>query len=95
MGARKYQDPVEHRMYRAYLIAKAGAHFRGEAWQLTAEEWFAVWRPHWSKRGRGRDSWCITRIQESEAWCPDNVEIWPRHRIRVRGAQRRRERGLA
>ena len=68
-------DPIDHAIYRTWATSRAQAHFRSEVWELTFEEYLAIWRPHWSRRGRESDSLCLTRIDFSEPWCTDNVAL--------------------
>lgn len=70
-----YKDPLEHEMHLPFLRARAQANFRNEGWTLTIEQWFAIWRDHWSQRGRGKNSLCLTRKDWTQPWSEDNIEI--------------------
>jgi hypothetical protein len=85
-------DPVEHDKYTAWSRARAQAHFRGEAWELTWPEWQQAWGDQWQRRGRTHDSLMLTRIDPLGAWKIDNVHLidrrsfgrWQRQQVRIK-----------
>jgi hypothetical protein len=83
-------DPVRHAKYTAWGRARAQAHFRGEAWALTFEDWETAWGTEWHRRGRGADNLFLVRCRPSEPWSIDNVErvTRPEFNRRQHSAQR-------
>lgn len=73
-------DPVDHRLYTDCQRARAQAKYRGEDWQITEEQYVALWRTNdnYLNKGRHKDAVCLTRIDPDSAWTIDNVEIIPR-----------------
>lgn len=49
----------------------------GVAWNLTYEEWLAIWQAsgHLHERGRRRGQYCMIRVDTQGAYEPNNVEI--------------------
>jgi hypothetical protein len=58
-----------------YAQHRANAKNRGVEWQLTFEDWWAVWEPHWDQRGPHANGAIMCRIQEPGPYSPDNVRI--------------------
>ena len=79
-----HQDPLKHQMHMPYLRSKAQARFRGEAWELTFDDYYELWRDHWEFRGRGLDDLIMSRQHENLAWSRDNCHIVTR-RDHLRG----------
>jgi hypothetical protein len=78
VGARKYfTDPFDHERHHAWNLSKVQARFRQETWNITLEEYFAIWHDPraWSQRGRAGDDLVLTRQDNTGAWHPDNVHI--------------------
>ena len=71
-------------MRMAWSRMKAQAKFRdkqgrqGEAWDLTWEEFLAIWDTKWHLRGTSKESHVLTKINQEGSWTKDNVEICPR-----------------
>lgn len=74
-----YTDPQLHAQHVAFLRARSQARFRKEEWSLTLEDYFTLWKDSWSQRGRSRDSLVLCRIDLTEGWTLDNVEITTRY----------------
>lgn len=68
-------DPLRHEMYHPWQLAKAQANFRGEGWDIDYEDYYKMWKPFWSQRGRAPDCMCMTRTDYNGDWTLDNVEI--------------------
>ena len=68
-------DPVTHAKYNNWIQQRNQANYRREPWQLTFEQWCAVWGDDWHRKGRGAQDLCMTRIDPSQAWHPDNVML--------------------
>src|SRR5690348_12983126 len=54
---------------------KNGARVRGIPWRLTFEQWWALWAPHWDKRGHGAGKLQMCRHNDSGAYEVGNVYI--------------------
>jgi len=54
---------------------KASAKARGIAFDLTFEQWWSLWEPHWEKRGRGSFDMCMCRRHDQGAYTLGNVRI--------------------
>lgn len=74
---RLYPDATRHDQHWAWLRKKAQAHFRGESWSLTIEQWFELWdkSDQWDNRGRHKDSSAMFMRDPKLGWHVDNVEI--------------------
>lgn len=75
---RKYHlpDPYSTR----YARSASQARFRGEEWAFTQDTWYKVWQDSGviAHMGRGVHQYCMTRVDNLEAWGPHNVIIIPR-----------------
>lgn len=80
-------DPLRHKMYIAYGRAKCQAVWRGEGWDLTFEEYEALWQGRWHLRGRTRDTLCLARVDYDLPWSITNCDIITRREHNVRQAQ--------
>lgn len=61
---------------------------RGIDWQLSFEEWWAIWEPHWE--GRGRSGMMMCRKVEPGPYSVDNVYIGTQ---KQNSADRKRNKG--
>lgn len=68
-------NPLVHEKYKAYLVSKAQASFRGEPWLMTFEDYCDAWGIHWNLRGRDSTDLCMTRINLTGPWQKDNVML--------------------
>lgn len=70
-------DPIDHRLYTDCQRARAQAHFRGEEWTITEQEYIAIWRKDdaYLKKGRTTMSICMTMSDPDLGWHTDNVEL--------------------
>ena len=71
-------DAVLNCQRRQFTQQRNQAQWRKEQWQLEWEEWLELWLPEWHRRGRTRDSVCMSRRDRTGPWHRDNVEIIPR-----------------
>ena len=71
-------DPVTHKKYRVWIQQKNQAQYRQEGWAIPFEEWMEIWGDQWANRGREKGTVCMTRLDWSLPWTPDNVRIVPR-----------------
>lgn len=85
-------DPVRHAQYIAYGRAKCQASFRGEGWDLTFEEYEAMWQGRWHLRGRTKNTLCLARIDYDQPWSITNCDIITRAEHNRRQAQWRMSR---
>jgi len=68
-------DPVRHKRYFIWLQQKNQAQFREEGWDLSFDRWLEIWGDKIEKRGRTRDSYCMTRKDPFKPWTEDNVQV--------------------
>lgn len=71
-------DEAKHRAYGPWLVMKAQAAFRNEAWDLPFEDFYAAWDGRFDQRGRSAESLSMTRRDPTGAWHRDNVMILTR-----------------
>ena len=70
-------DPIDHKLYTDCQRARAQARFRREEWTITEQEYIEMWRKddRYLKKGRTRESLCLTMQNSSLGWHVDNVEF--------------------
>lgn len=69
-------DAIKHEKYYAWLKHRSQAQYRGEAHDLTFEEWESIWTDElFLQRGRHTDAKCLVMIDNTIGWCLSNVEI--------------------
>jgi len=56
-------------------MARCQARFRGEAWELSLQDWFKIWEHAWPLRGRQAHSVNLFRINTLEPWSRSNCEL--------------------
>ena len=73
----KYEDMFDRIRHVPYLRQKAQCKFRGEAFELTFENFCTLWdtEEKWCARGRNRADLVLTRIDIQGPWSMTNVEI--------------------
>lgn len=59
--------------WRAFTVSRLQARHRGEDWQLTYEEWWSLWKPHWHNRGRHAEAIQMSRRRHYLPWKPSNI----------------------
>lgn len=73
---RRFQDPVQHEKYYAYLKHRCQARYRGERYQLTWTQWQRLWPQElWHRRGRGPRSLRLTQKNSKLGWSLRNCEV--------------------
>lgn len=87
-------DKQLHDMYTPWMKARAQAHFRGEDWELTFDDWVELWKDNWLERGRARDAKCMSRRDPDGAWSPANTIVITRHEHLKLQAEHRRSSGI-
>lgn len=60
---------------KRYNEQKLGAKRRGIEFNLTFDEWWGIWRPYWSNRGRNVGNYVMCRTMDSGAYEVGNVRI--------------------
>jgi hypothetical protein len=58
-----------------YAQHRASARERGIAFDLTFEEWWEIWEPHFAKRGVSSGAMQMCRNGDVGAYAPGNVRI--------------------
>lgn len=73
----KYEDMFDRIRHVPYLRQKAQCKYRGEAFELTFEDFCTLWdtEEKWLGRGRDRADLVLTRIDIKGPWSMSNVEI--------------------
>ena len=56
-----------------YASHKSNAKLRGIPFNITFEEWWSLWEPHWHQRGRSSDSYQMCRKGDKGAYEVGNV----------------------
>ena len=70
-------DPIDHKLYTDCQRARAQAHYRGDEWTITEQEYIGLWREkdQYLSKGRGSDQLCLVRLDYEKGWHMDNVQI--------------------
>ena len=71
MASNLMKDKKLLAFYRQRCQAKA----RQEPWNMTYEQWYAIWDGNWDKRGRHKGAWRMRRIDYNLPWQPDNIQL--------------------
>lgn len=73
-------DPVRHAQFTAWHRARAQAHYRGEEWEITFEEYADFWTQSgvWHQRGRTCECVLMSRVDPEKPWRIDNLFITTR-----------------
>jgi hypothetical protein len=73
----KTQKEYESTPIGAFRRQRANARRRDIPWDMTFEQWQDIWNKSgkWEERGVGRNKYCMSRIDDEGAYCPENVEI--------------------
>lgn len=73
---RRFQDPVQHDKYYAYIKHKAQASHRQESHRLSWSQWQLLWPAAlWSRRGRKPKSLRLVRKDLNKGWSLKNCEV--------------------
>jgi hypothetical protein len=59
----------------AYWAQRKNALARDIDWDLNLWQWWSLWRQsgHWDNRGRGKDGYCMCRLNDTGPYSVDNV----------------------
>jgi hypothetical protein len=71
-------DQTLHDQYVAWARQKSQAEFRNEHFELSYEDFKAIWGEEWPNRGRRAHSKIMTRIDLEKGWTRENTVIWER-----------------
>lgn len=66
---------MERGAVRAFRQQRASAGQRGIGWELSFVQWWAIWEPHYDKRGRGKDQLVMCRTADKGPYAVGNVRI--------------------
>ena len=88
-----HPDPRVHDQYYGFLRMRAQANFRHEEWDLTFEEYQAIWDARWESRGKRSDQYCLTREDPEKPWNLANIICILRHDQLVRANQIKKDKG--
>lgn len=68
---------VPTNLRRAFTMQRRSAGWRGIAWRINLREWLKVWEDSGvvHLRGRGRDRYCMARIDDEGPYSPGNVKV--------------------
>ena len=75
---------IQNEQRMAWNRMKAQAKYRdkqgrqGEKWNLTWEDFLAIWDKKWHLRGTSKESYVLTKRNQEGSWTKDNVEVCPR-----------------
>lgn len=67
---RGFKDP-----HRAFAQHAANADRRGIGFELTFEQWWEIWEPHYERRGLGSDQLMMCRTGDKGPYALGNVRI--------------------
>lgn len=75
--ARRYPDPVDHKLFVDCMRARAQAWYREETWELSEDEYISLWRQnnYYQHKGRHNDEYCLVRKDYKLPWRLDNVHV--------------------
>lgn len=90
--ARQYPDPLDHKMYYAFMRMRAQAKFRGELFYLTFKDFQELWAGRFEQRGRTAESLVLTKRDLAGVWERDNVHVINRQEQLKRDGAVRRQR---
>ena len=67
---------IDMRMVKKKFYShKGGAKTRGIPFNLTFEQWWDIWRPHWHNRGSKRGQFVMCRTMDQGGYEVGNVRI--------------------
>lgn len=67
---RGFKDP-----HKAFANHVYGAASRGIPFEMTFEEWWGIWEPHYEQRGRGGEKLVMCRTGDKGPYAVGNVRI--------------------
>ena len=85
-------DVQRHIQFNAWAKSRAQAHFRGEIWNLSFEQYEAVWGDSWPMRSRHADGIMLMKKNWRKPWTIKNVELVDRVTFHQRQAKIKQDR---
>ncbi len=85
----KTQDEITRQQRKVWNTKRALAAYRKEPWSISFEQFQQLWKDHWQSRGRASDSYTMSRLDPSQPWTLENVEIQQRSVVLARNNHRR------
>lgn len=79
-------------LLRKYHLARNQARFRGQSWDITKEQFFAIWRENnlWLEDGQKLHGHVFSRKNMNQGWTVDNVHIVTReHMLQTRNKRKK------
>lgn len=73
-----YQGEIPHQQHIAWMRMKAQCKFREEQFDLTMQQFQAMWEGRWHLRGRANSALCLSRKDPLKPWDVDNCQITER-----------------
>lgn len=74
--SRRFPDEFQNELFKCWHKHRQQALWRGEQYELSVEDFFDFWpKELWDKRGRGRNSLCMIRVNDKVAWSKSNCKI--------------------
>lgn len=90
-GPRRFPDDFDNQRFLNWHKHRCQCRFRNESYDLTIEDWFALWPKNlWERRGRGRNSVCLVRKDIDLPWSLTNCEVIKRIEQLRRSAELRK-----
>lgn len=74
-SAKKYLKSEKGRARNKYSQHKSNAKRRGHDWLFTFDTWWAMWEPHFHKRGQTSESMHMCRTNDEGPYSPENCRI--------------------
>lgn len=83
---KKFRALKERVLKRKFSVAKNQAHYRGQAWTLTYQQYCDLWESipsSWMFSGQELGDYNLSRKDMDGGWTPENVHIIPRSEMFV------------
>jgi|DEB0MinimDraft_6_1074348.scaffolds.fasta_scaffold04141_7 hypothetical protein len=73
----RIEDPKLHNLRRSYIRSRNQAKYRGQCWDIDFDDYVELWSKHdnHERKGRGKDSLHLCRIDTDKGWHLYNVQI--------------------
>lgn len=85
--------PYQAETRRAWLVHRSQARFRHEEYDLTLDEYRALWGELFARRGRHPQDLTMTRCDEVQGWHVRNIQIITREQHCREQINRRHQEG--
>lgn len=76
-GRKPLEDQIGVMLRRSFARSRCQARFRGQQWDITFEQYRALWEENnnYLRKGRTNEKLCFCRKDISKGWTLNNVEI--------------------